>query len=899
MRRLVHACALGALVAVAALDAQQPQPQQPVFRASVEVTPIDVGVVDGQGKPVTTLAPSDFTVQIDGQPRRVLTADWIALATPRGTTAPAPPPGYSTNTNATGGRLILIVIDQPNIRFGGATAIRSAVNGFVDRLQPSDRVAAVGIGPGPPSTPFTTDHELIKKTIARMAGSRSPTTGATRYFVALSEAVAIEKNEPDAAQRVISRECAGERPGPSLDLCISAVLSDAHTIALTGAAEGDQTLNSLRMLLTALRTIDAPKTLVLISEGFLIGDRLVDVQDLGAFAAAARTSIYALKLERDMFSDVTTRNAPDIGVRGDDRRLVSEGIEALADASRGSLFNIAAGAEGAFARIESELSGYYLLGVESGGKDKDGKAHPIQVKVNRPGLQIRARRQFTSRPTDRPAQNPREAVMAALNSPLMLPALPLRVATFSLQGPDPTKVQLLIHAGVGADYAQSKVVTFGYTIADASGRIIESLGGDMRLAPIMNGVPSELQYTVGSSVPPGDYLLKLAIAEGDRLGTVEHPIHAALVDVPPLRLSDLMVGGPLDTRQLDRPTIGHTIVFGALQGYLEAYGAGAGDLKAQYEVAADEKSQPLLSEDVPGRPAGNQRMIFSHAIPVRQLPPGSYVLRATVFSTGGVVKTMTRGFEIAAPAVLMTSADPGAAPAAAAEIFLPVGQELFRRPFRSEDALKPDTLRILRERVAPDARAAFDGGVSAFRSRELARAESTFKKAISGDADSSASLAYLAAVYAAAGHDAEAASTWQTALVGVEDVPEIYEWLGDALMRAHELGQARTILEEAVGKWPSDLRFTKPLALLYATFGQGREAVRSLSRHLAANPGDVDALRLGVQWIYELHQAGAVSQTRAEDIKLARQYATAYEKAKGPQTTLVRQWMGILEQQKP
>ena len=34
-------------------------------------------------------------------------------------------------------------------------------------------------------------------------------------------------------------------------------------------------------------------------------------------------------------------------------------------ATRGALFNVAVAADAAFARIESELSGYYLLGVES------------------------------------------------------------------------------------------------------------------------------------------------------------------------------------------------------------------------------------------------------------------------------------------------------------------------------------------------------------------------------------------------------------------------------------------------------------------------------------------------------------------------------------------------------
>ena len=83
-------------------------------------------------------------------------------------------------------------------------------------------------------------------------------------------------------------------------------------------------------------------------------------------------------------------------------------------------------------------------------------------------------------------------------------------------------MQLLIHADVGTDYPASKVVSLGYVITDKDGHIVDSKSGDMRLPPVMNGVPSPLQFTGGASLPPGDYTLKLAVAEGDRVGTVEH-----------------------------------------------------------------------------------------------------------------------------------------------------------------------------------------------------------------------------------------------------------------------------------------------------------------------------------------------------------------------------------------
>ena len=92
---------------------------------------------------------------------------------------------------------------------------------------------------------------------------------------------------------------------------------------------------------------------------------------------------------------------------------------------------------------------------------------------------------------------------------------------FSLQGPEQGKVQLLIHADIGTDYAAPKNATVGYAITDSEGRMVDSQIGEARLPPVMTGVPSALQFTGGASLPPGEYTLKLAVNEGDRIGTVD------------------------------------------------------------------------------------------------------------------------------------------------------------------------------------------------------------------------------------------------------------------------------------------------------------------------------------------------------------------------------------------
>jgi VWFA-related protein len=889
--RAAAVCVL-ALAAAARPPHLGAQQQAPRFTTSVEVTSVDVTVADGAGRPVQGLGASDFAVTVDGAARRVVSAEWVPLTTPPGGPAlPPPPAGYSTNQHATGGRLILFVVDEPNIRYGGAAAIGTAVNAFIDRLQPSDRIAAVGIGPGSPATPFTADRTLVKEAIARMAGQRL-TLDSTRYRIGLAEALDVRRGDLSVLPRIIQRECADEAPGtPGFDICAMAVQFEAERQAQVVVSEAFDTMATLRQLLRALAVIDAPKTVVLVSEGFVAADQEADIAEIGSLAAAARASVYALRLDAPLF-DLSQRQAPIAAL--DDRQARSEGLEMLAGATRGTLMVVTAAADGIFERIERELSGYYLLAVETEPGDADGGRHPIRVRVGRSGVTVRARRELGRNPDALRPRGPRAALAAALASPLPITALPLRVATFSLRAPDGT-IQILIHAEVGAGYPAARPVAVSYYITDPAGNVVDSQTAVGRLGPVMPGVPSALQFTGSANLPAGDYTLKFGASEGDSVGTVEHAIHAELIPAAPLELSELMAGGPAETRPRLAPTVGHAVSFGTLHGYMEAYGAGAAGIAVKYEVAAAADDPPLLEAEVTPRTAGNDRAIFTQTIPVRQLPPGEYLLRAVVTADGKPLKTLVRPFAVAPPAVLLTSAEGSGGTEAPSELFLPVSDGLLARAFAPAEALRAETLDAFRPRVAPAFAAAFEAGVDRFEAGDYPAAERSFKQAIDPDADSTAAFAYLAAVFAAAGHDGQAAGAWQTALIEGEDLPQIYLWLADALLRTHDLAQARAILEEALVKWPGDARFAKPMALVYATFGQGREAVRTLIRHLDANPGDVEALALAVEWIYLLHANGGAARTRGEDVAIAQRYAAAYQKARGPQAALVRQWMESLE----
>jgi tetratricopeptide (TPR) repeat protein len=314
-------------------------------------------------------------------------------------------------------------------------------------------------------------------------------------------------------------------------------------------------------------------------------------------------------------------------------------------------------------------------------------------------------------------------------------------------------------------------------------------------------------------------------------------------------------------------------------------------------VATKPDAPALINLDAPPHPAGDTRVIFSTKVPVQQLPPGTYVLRAIFSEQGKAVKTLTRSFEVAPPKVLMTSAEGLGPMSVDSELFLPIDESGMAAPFRREEAVSSETLEQFRERIAPEIKTTFDQGVAFLAAGDYPKAEASFKKVIDPDGDSTVPLVYLAASFAAGGHNTEAANVWQTALIDGSDYSQVYQWLGDALLRERDYSAARTILEEAVSKWPSDPRFTKPLAMLYGTFGRGREAVRTLERYISERQDDRDAYYLGVQWIYTVHSEGAFVHSRAEDAKLARAYAERYGKGGGPQLALVKQWVEYLENQ--
>src|SRR5213078_3330318 len=138
-----------------------------------------------------------------------------------------------------------------------------------DHLQPSDRVAVVGIGPGAAATPFTNDRARLKRALTQMTGLyRAPAIHL--HNISLSEALEILGGNDNTMALVAERECTqptvvaaptarggvasrGLSNDPEFESCRFEVEQEARDIARETTVDGRQTIGALRGLLSALR----------------------------------------------------------------------------------------------------------------------------------------------------------------------------------------------------------------------------------------------------------------------------------------------------------------------------------------------------------------------------------------------------------------------------------------------------------------------------------------------------------------------------------------------------------------------------------------------------------------------------------------------------------------------
>src|SRR6185436_17526046 len=250
--------------------------------------------------------------------------------------------------------------------------------------------AVVGLGVRSGTVDFTTDPDRLKRAVAVMRGQQKAVGGNVggKFDMGLSVALRISQGDVAPVEAMIRRDCI-IRDDKDRERCVEGIRASANVVVQDATQEGLTTEGRLRDLLAGLRSIDAPKTVVLVSQGFFLDRSASRIDELASLAAAAQTTIYGLAIDESAFA---RRRASVGGASAADRLERIRALENLAAASRGTFLSLTGNGTPVFERVARELSGYYLLGVESDAADSDGRPHTLRVVVNRDGATVRARR---------------------------------------------------------------------------------------------------------------------------------------------------------------------------------------------------------------------------------------------------------------------------------------------------------------------------------------------------------------------------------------------------------------------------------------------------------------------------------------------------------------------------
>ena len=380
-------------------------PGQPTFSVDVDYVEVDAGVTDAQGHPVRDLRKEDFEVIEDGRRQQVDTLSFVDQPLVPKPLPPKAAPDHSgtdvqTNVGPFEGRIYILLLDDLHTASARTQFVRTAAREFVERtLHPGDLAAVLHVSaPAGASQDFTSDHRLLLASIDRFVGRkiRSGTLNEIDEYnrSAMFGRAPVKGDDPDASARAhnadvvfttigrLARQVSTIRTRRKVLLWFSEGV-DIEMPQRTGTEpwagqRGAASAEQARARDRALEAMSIATRSDLIVYGIdPRGLRGADVElsQVGSIASDPTLGPGASTLHQETLRDQTTL------------RSVSEYTGGFAVVNT-SQFGAA------FERILDENSSYYMLGYYPANRRRDGKFRKIDVRVNRPGVKVRARRGY-------------------------------------------------------------------------------------------------------------------------------------------------------------------------------------------------------------------------------------------------------------------------------------------------------------------------------------------------------------------------------------------------------------------------------------------------------------------------------------------------------------------------
>lgn len=410
--------------------AQQPAPDKPVIaptnqgtviRRSFDIVSTDVIVRDNKGVFISDLKRNDFDVYEDGVKQELVSFVLTHGGRVYNTEPTAAPPTMegiilppSRPTNDAAGRIWMIFVDDLHLDFPNTGRIKDLFKKISNELvHEGDMFGIVSTGPSSLAIDLTYDRKRLTEAIDKISGAglkpneildaplgaEGPSEVRYRAHVAFDTAYGIMKTleqvhnrrkafvyvsngydfnpfsetrkQNDEAKWKEMNPNAGNSDNSNGGTGDGSNASDVNPFMQTGnefsfadlASELSELTRQANRANTTIYTID-PRGLV----GMPDLDQKVDMMD---FQNYIRTSQDSLRVLSEQTGGFATINQNDF-------------MKALK-------------------RIDAETSDYYVLGYYSSNPDPTMRKRKVEIKVNRPSLDLRYRTEYTLKPTKAPA----------------------------------------------------------------------------------------------------------------------------------------------------------------------------------------------------------------------------------------------------------------------------------------------------------------------------------------------------------------------------------------------------------------------------------------------------------------------------------------------------------------
>jgi VWFA-related protein len=668
----------------------QPDRQMPpvTFRVEINYVEVDATVVDRKGDFVGNLQASDFQLFEDGKPQTIASFGLVRIPIERPETplfARQPiEPDVQSNDKPFDGRVYMIVLDGLHTSPMYTPWVRSAAKRFIQSSIGANDVAAVVSTQGSASQDFTGNKRLLLAAVDRFMGN------------ALQSAT-LNKIEDLSRQQAMS----AMDPTPK------------DFDDLQRAFNASATLRTIRQLADFMSGVRGRrKALVLFSEGIdyditdVMGNQgasgvIDDSRDAIGAATRSNVSIYSVDprgLSAEGGFDASMQGPPvdvdpsyhlDSTGLQNEARLQQDSLRLLSDETGGIAAVNSNDFASAFDRIRSDNSNYYVLGYYPTNERRDGKFRKIDVKVSRPGVEVRFRQGYMAPHGKAAAAAVPDATEGTplvlrelLGSPLPIPGLRISATAAAFKGSGANASVNLVVQADGRDLAFKEkdgkfeetldmaVIAVDESNGKAQGGLNHVLKMPLLPATYQQVVRNGLRITTRMDLPPGRYQLRIGIVESNdkRTGSVHLDLEIPDFRAEPLMMSGLVltsalagqvrtaVGNPNDELRKalpGPPTVSREFRSGEELALLAEIYDNEGPTPHSVDITtsllADDGREVYKHEDQrSSAELGGASGGYGHRalIPLRGVAPGLYVLKVEARSRLGKSPSVSREVQI-------------------------------------------------------------------------------------------------------------------------------------------------------------------------------------------------------------------------------------------------------------